>query len=404
MSLFQGLGFAPVIEVFDLNRRFYADESPDKVNLGLGAYRNDDGEPWVLPVVHKAEELVVSNRTLNHEYLPICGLPEFNEAATRLALGSDSSVIKENRVLSIQTIGGTGSLRLAAEFLKQKLHQDTVLISTLTWDNHSGIVKATGYSQVNEYRYWNPGTKGLDLDGLLADLQNAREKTVVVLHTCAHNTTATDPSPQQWKQIVAVLKERKLIPVMDCTYQGFASGDVDEDAYPLRLLASEGVEFLIAQSFSKNFGLYNERLGNLSIITKDSSTIDEMRSQCEMIIRRIWANPPHHGARVVATILNDKSLYQEWKDQVRTMSDRIKLMRKMLHERLVNLKTPGDWNHVLTQTGMFFYTGMTSPQVEYVTSKFHIYLTKMGRINMCAMTTKNVDYVSKAIHEAVTTQ
>ncbi|ESP04109.1 hypothetical protein LOTGIDRAFT_207558 [Lottia gigantea] len=401
MSVFVHLGFAPVIEVFDLNRKFDEDNSTCKINLGLGAYRTDDGKPWVLPVVREAEKRVVADENINHEYLPICGLHPFRQAAARLALGDNSPAISENRVLSIQCMGGTGTLRLAAEFLKQKLKFDTVYVSSLTWDNHVGIFQATGYSQIHEYSYWDPITKGLDFQGLTDDLKNATEKSVVIFHTCAHNTTANDPTEEQWKEIFRICKRKQLMPLMDCTYQGLVSGDVDTDAFPLRHLDSEGFEFLIAQSFSKNFGLYNERLGNLCLITKDRTVLDEVRSQFEFIIRKLWSNPCHHGARTVSTILNDPKLCTEWKEEVKVMADRIKSMRKLLYNKLIELNTPGSWDFISSQTGMFIFTGMTKPQVECLCTKYHIYLTKTGRINMCAVTSKNVDYIAKAIHDAV---
>ncbi|XP_050397592.1 aspartate aminotransferase, cytoplasmic [Patella vulgata] len=400
-SLFADVEVAPAIEVFALTAKYNEDTFGEKVNLGVGAYRTDDGKPWVLPVVRNAESQMAADLTLNHEYLPVAGLPAYREAAIRLLLGDGHTVVVENKVEGVQTLGGTGALRLAAEFLKQMLKKDVVYVSNPTWGNHRGIFKAAGYSQIKEYRYWDAANRSLDLKGMLEDLKNSPDNSVVILHTCAHNPTGTDPTEDQWKQIIDVCEERKMFLLMDCAYQGFASGDLDKDAFAVRYIASRGIEFFVAQSFSKNFGLYNERTGNLSIITNSSDMKLRVRTQCELIVRKMWSNPSNHGARVVATVLNNPALYDEWKQQVLIMANRIKLMRQLLYEKLRSLGTPGTWEHVIKQIGMFSFTGLSLRQVENMMNKHHIYLLKEGRINMCALTTKNVEYVANAIHDSV---
>ncbi|XP_046558157.1 aspartate aminotransferase, cytoplasmic-like [Haliotis rubra] len=399
-SFFQDVEMAPPIEVFQLTRRYNEDTFPQKVNLGVGAYRTDDGKPLVLPVV-KTAEVAIASDTQNHEYLPIVGLPAFREAAKKLILGEDSRALAENRTEGIQCLGGTGCIRLCAEFLKKILKYDTVYVSKPTWGNHRTIFKHANFSNIKEYRYWNPKNRGLDLEGMLEDLNGAPEKSVVILHAVAHNPTGVDPTPEQWKEIADVCEAKKLFVLMDNAYQGFASGDLDRDAYAVRYFVERGFELFIAQSFSKNFGLYNERTGNLCIVTKTPEVLSQVRSQCEILVRTMWSNPPNHGGRVVATVLNNKSSYAEWKAQVKTMADRIQQMRQLMYEKLRAKGTPGTWDHIIKQIGMFCYTGLNVDQVAHLQKQYHIYMLKEGRINMCAITSKNVDYVVDAINDAV---
>ncbi|XP_048249252.1 aspartate aminotransferase, cytoplasmic-like isoform X1 [Haliotis rufescens] len=401
-SIFKDVEMAPAIEVFQLTRRYNEDTFPQKVNLGVGAYRTDDGKPWVLPVVNAAETQMVSD-ALNHEYLPVAGLPAFRNAAIKLILGEDSPAIAENRVEGIQCLGGTGCIRLCAEFLKKIFKYDTVYVSKPTWGNHRNIFKHANFSNIKEYRYWDAKTRGLDFEGMLEDLNGAPENSAVILHAVAHNPTGVDPTEEQWKAIADVCEAKKIFVLMDNAYQGFATGDLDRDAFAARYFVSRGFEFFIAQSFSKNFGLYNERTGNLCIVAKSSEVISQVRSQCEILVRTMWSNPPNHGGRVVATVLNNKSSYAEWKDQVKTMADRIQMMRKLMFEKLRAKGTPGTWDHIIKQIGMFCYTGLNAAQVEHLINKFHIYLTSEGRINVCGLTTSNMDYVTSAIADTMIT-
>ncbi|ESO96831.1 hypothetical protein LOTGIDRAFT_231665 [Lottia gigantea] len=400
-SLFAHVEVAAPIEVFALTAKYNEDKFQDKVNLGVGAYRTDEGKPWVLPVVRQAEIQMANDATLNHEYLPVAGLPTYREAAARLLLGEGHKALVENRVEGVQTLGGTGAIRLAAEFLKQFLNKSVVYVSKPTWGNHKGIFKAAGYAKIEEYRYWDDANRCLNLSGMLEDLKGAPENAVVILHTCAHNPTGTDPTQDQWKEIIQVCQDKKIFMLMDCAYQGFASGDLDKDAFPVRYMAEQGIEFFVAQSFSKNFGLYNERIGNLAMITNNPDMKLRVRTQCELIVRKIWSNPSNHGARIVATVLNNQAYYEEWKQQVKTMANRIQLMRQLLYEKLRSLGTPGTWEHIIKQIGMFSFTGLSVRQVEHMINHHHIYLLKEGRINMCALTTKNVEYVANAINDSV---
>uniref|UniRef100_A0A3Q0STX0 Aspartate aminotransferase n=1 Tax=Amphilophus citrinellus TaxID=61819 RepID=A0A3Q0STX0_AMPCI len=407
MSLFSDVPQAPPVAVFKLTADFREDSHPQKVNLGVGAYRTDDCQPWVLPVVKKVERLIVEDESLNHEYLPILGLPEFRSAASKVALGDDSPAIKENRVGGVQALGGTGALRVGAEFLRRWYNgvnntATPVYVSAPTWENHNGVFTDAGFKDIRPYHYWDAAKRGLDLAGFLDDLEKAPEYSVFVLHACAHNPTGTDPTQEEWKQIAEVMKRRKLFVFFDSAYQGFASGSLEKDAWAIRFFVSEGFELFVAQSFSKNFGLYNERVGNLTVVAKDNENLTRILSQMEKIVRTTWSNPPSQGARIVSKTLNSAELFDEWYGNVKTMADRVLLMRDQLKAKLQALGTPGTWDHITQQIGMFSFTGLTPTQVEYMIKEKHVYLMASGRINMCGLTTKNIDYVAQSIHEAVT--
>ncbi|CAB0033018.1 unnamed protein product [Trichogramma brassicae] len=401
-TIFNGIELGPPIEVFALSKAFQDDPHSPKVNLTVGAYRTNEGKPWVLPVVRKTESALAADETLNHEYLPVLGLDSFSQAATRMLLGNDSKAILEGRVIAVQSLSGTGALRLAAEFLSRIMHLDTFYYSKPTWENHRLVFLNGGFTKNCEYRYWNPKTCGIDFEGMIEDLEKAPEHAVVILHACAHNPTGCDPTHEQWNKIADVIEKKRLFTLFDSAYQGFASGDLDFDAYAPRLFVSRGIEFICTQSFAKNFGLYNERVGNFVLVSNTTKQIPEMKSQLTLIVRGMYSNPPNHGARVVSTVLNNPELYEEWRDHIRTMSGRIKEMRKGLYNRLVTLNTPGNWEHIVNQIGMFSYTGLSEKQVEYLIQNYHIYLLRSGRINMSGLSENNIDYVATAIHDAVT--
>nr|XP_034341499.1 aspartate aminotransferase, cytoplasmic-like [Arvicanthis niloticus] len=406
-SAFAQIPQAPPVLVFKLNADFRDDPDPRKVNLSMGTYRTDDSQPWVLPVVRKVVQKIARDNSLSHEYLPILGLAEFRSCASRLLLGDDSPAIAENRVGGVQSLGGTGALRIGADFLGRWYNgidnkNTPIYVSSPTWENHNAVFSAAGFKDIRSYCYWDAEKRGLNLQGFLNDLENAPEFSIFVLHACAHNPTGTDPTPEEWKQIGEVMKRRFLFPFFDSAYQGFASGDLEKDAWAIRYFVSEGFELFCAQSFSKNFGLYNERVGNLTMVGKESDSILRVLSQMEKIVRITWSNPPAQGARIVATTLSDPELFKEWKGNVKTMADRILTTRSKLRARLEALKTPGSWSHITEQIGMFSFTGLNPSQVEYLINEKHIYLLPSGRINICGLTTKNLDYVTTSIHEAVT--
>lgn len=400
MSFADGIQQAAPIEVFHKNKLYLEEKSPDKVNLTIGAYRTDEGKPWVLPVVHEAEVAVVNDPSLNHEYLPVLGHEGFRNAAMALILGDESAAMKEGRALGIQCLSGTGSLRAGAEILSL-IGLKTVYVSNPTWGNHKMVFKKAGFTNVQEYSYWDQKNRKVDIDNLLRDLENAPTRSVIVLHGCAHNPTGMDPTQEQWKQIAQMIKKRNHFPFFDVAYQGFASGDADGDAWAVRHFAQEGLELVVAQSFAKNFGLYNERVGNLTVVFKNQSSIPAFKSQIELIIRANWSNPPAHGARVVHLILTDPERRKQWNQAIETMAGRIREMRRALRAKLEELGTPGSWEHITQQIGMFSFTGLTETQVDHLITTHKIFLLSDGRISVCGLNTKNVSYVATAIDQTV---
>jgi aspartate aminotransferase len=401
-SVFAAVLQAPEDPILGLNVAFAADTSPNKVNLGVGAYRTDEGKPWVLPVVRKVEEMLLNDKTVDKEYLTIDGLPAFRDAARRLIL-ADS--VPDNKVVTVQALSGTGALRIGFEFLRRFYGTKTpykVYLPNPTWPNHQNIIRDSGL-QFAEYRYFDPKTNGLDYAGLCEDLKAAPSGSVILLHACAHNPTGVDPNYEQWQGILDIIRRKQHFPFFDCAYQGFASGDLNKDAYAVRLFAKAGCEMLIAQSFAKNFGLYGERIGALSVVTSTSQAVEPIRSQLKVIIRPMYSNPPAHGAHIVAKILNDPHLFQEWQSHLTEMSGRITLMRQKLYNALKALGTPGDWSHILKGIGMFSYTGIPEHLVDRLVKEHHIYMLRNGRISMAGLNTKNIDYFAQAIHHVYTT-
>jgi len=400
-SKFAAAKTAPPIEVFEVVRNYNEDKHEKKVNLSIGAYRTDDSKPWVLPVVRQVEAEMGADDTANHEYLPILGLPEFANAAMRMCLGEDCKAIKEERATAVQTLSGTGALRLCADTLRRLLGSSVFYYSNPTWGNHKTIFADAGFTEGRPYRYWDGAARGLDFAGMLEDLGGAPEGAVIILHSCAHNPTGVDPSQDQWRQLAELVKTRGLFPVFDTAYQGFATGDLDKDAWAVRYFAEQGFEMMVTQSFAKNFGLYNERVGNLTSVFASADVVTAVRSQMTLIVRASYSNPPNHGARVVARVLNDPKLFEEWRAAIRTMASRIAEMRDGLRSRLEKLGTPGQWDHITSQIGMFSYTGLSATQVKMLKDKYHIYLLSSGRVNICGLTTKNIDYVAEGINDVV---
>ncbi|OWA50697.1 Aspartate aminotransferase, cytoplasmic [Hypsibius exemplaris] len=373
--------------------------------LGAGVYRTEEGKPWILPVVKEAVKLLSADPAVNFEYVPMLGLEAFTTAATRLLLGADSPALRDGRAFGVQGIAGTGSLRIAADFLATVVPNLTKVayISRPGWDNHRLLFTRAGFTEIREYRYWHAAECALDIAGMLEDLGGAPERSVVIFHACAHNPTGVDPTHDQWREILKVVKQRSLFPVFDVAYQGFASGDPDIDAWPVRLFVSEGVELLACQSFAKNFGLYNQRLGNIVIVTANPETVHPIRSQLAIIIRGTFTSPPAYGAQIVARILSDPQLTVQWKADLNTMSTRLMEMRQQLRTRLETKNTPGSWRHLTEQRGMFAFTGLNERQCEYLKTQWHIALLKSGRISLSGLSMQNVERVSQAFYDAVTT-
>ncbi|CAK7225146.1 Aspartate aminotransferase, cytoplasmic [Sporothrix bragantina] len=403
---------APEDPLFGLMAAYRADESPDKVDLGIGAYRDNSGKPWVLPVVKKAETIIHDDPNTNHEYLPIAGLASFTGKAAELIFGADSPALAEKRAISIQTISGTGAVHLGALFLaKFYTGNRTVYFSNPTWANHGQIFGNVGL-HTTTYPYFHKDTRGLDFDGMKAAIQAAPTHSVILLHACAHNPTGVDPTEAQWKELAELLRSRGHLPFFDCAYQGFASGDLARDASAIRYFVEQGFELLVAQSFAKNFGLYGERAGCLHYVAPPQNgegypaqaiadTVSRVKSQLAVLQRSEISNPPIYGARVASTVLNDPALFAEWEENLRTMSGRIIGMRTALREKLEALGTPGKWNHITDQIGMFSFTGLSEAQVQKLRSDFHVYMTKNGRISMAGLNTNNIDYFAKAVDSVV---
>lgn len=363
--------------------------------LGVGAYRDDNNQPYVLSCIQQAEDAIVKQK-LNKEYLGISGFEPFTAAAVKLALGDE--LASSLKVVKSQALSGTGALRIAAEFMARFYKGNMVVyLPNPTWGNHNAIFKDVRVPFAT-YRYYNPKNCGLDLQGMIADLKAAPSKSIILLHACAHNPTGVDPTPEEWKEIAQVCKAKEHFAFFDVAYQGFASGSPSQDAFALRHFARENIPLMFSQSFSKNFGLYGERVGNLGIVVDNAKEADAVDSQMKIIIRPMYSNPPTHGVRLVNHVLNTPELKSLWEKEVKIMADRIIGMRTRLRDRLLANGSKQNWDHVTKQIGMFCYSGLTEPQVDRLTNEFHIYLTRNGRISMAGVTSKNVDYLADAMY------
>ncbi|GKU05538.1 unnamed protein product [Fusarium langsethiae] len=397
-SAFDSAHFIPPDPIFEVTKRFNADQDPQKVNLGQGTYRDENARPWVLPSVREAEKLIINS---GHEYLPIEGLQSFRDAASNL-LFHNTSAYEENRIATCQSISGTGSLLLAGLVLrKANSGIENVIITDPTWSNHDLLFQEIGYNVIKAPYYEE---RSFDFEGYLGTLKAADKRSAVVLHACAHNPTGCDPTRDQWKQITAVIKEKGIFPIIDSAYLGFNSGNYDEDAWAVKYIIEDlGLEAAVCLSFAKNMGLYGERIGLTAVVTKSEETKQIVFSLLQQSQRQTVSNPPVYGARIAATVLSNPEILKQWRQDLVTMSSRIRLMRKKLYEELVKLQTPGDWSHIVTQTGMFGYTGISKPQIEFLEGKYHIYMADTSRISLAGLNEHNVEYVAKAMDEVVRT-
>jgi len=392
----------PADPILGLNEAYNKDTFDKKVNLGVGAYRDDNGKPYVLPSVKAAEQKLVLegwNGVYQKEYAGIVGIKEFNDASVKFAYGNDAAVIKEKRLAVAQVLSGTGGGRLAFEFYARFLGKGTAIyMPDPTWANHLPMAKDAGMA-LETYRYYDKKTFGLDFAGMMEDIKTAKDGSVFMFHACAHNPTGVDPTIEQWKEISALCKSKGHSCFVDTAYQGFASGDADKDAAALRIMVADGNDVCVAQSFAKNFGLYGERVGCFSFVGQNTEEAERILSQLKIIIRPMYSNPPIHGARIVATVLNDPKLNPQWYAECKGMADRIIEMRVALKAGLEKAGSTRNWDHVISQIGMFCFSGMTPEQVGRMKDEFHIYMTKNGRISMAGVTSKNVDYLAHAMHE-----
>ena len=409
--------------ILGLVEAFNKDTAPKKVNLSVGAYRDNENKPFVLPSVRTAEERVLAAK-MNKEYAPIVGVDDFVKKARAFALGPDSPALAEGRIASVQSLSGTGACRVIGEFYSKFLGPGPVnfYLPTPSWGNrtlstlfflfclplthtsHSAHTDANIFKNagldVKSYTYLDKAGVGFDCDGMLADLKAMPPNSALLLHACAHNPTGVDPTHEQWRQICATLKARPDLAIFfDSAYQGFASGDAEKDAYAMRLFVSEGVPFALAQSFAKNFGLYGERVGVLSMVCNEAEEASRVLSQLKIVVRAMYSNPPVHGARIVAEVLGDPTLEAQWRAEGKQMADRIIEMREALQSAIVKAGSTKDWGHITSQIGMFCYSGLKPDQVDKLRADYNIYITKDGRISMAGITTSNVDYVAGAMHE-----
>jgi len=397
-SFWGDVAMGPPDAILGVTEAFKKDPSNTKMNLGVGAYRDDAGQPFVLPSVLKAEQNIMAKR-LNKEYAPIGGEPEFCQEAAKLAFGADSPVITGGLNVTLQGISGTGSLRIGAEFIAKHFPLNkTIYLPKPSWGNHTPIFKFAGFG-VGAYTYYDPKTCGLDFAGAMKDISAIPEGSVILLHACAHNPTGVDPSPEQWKEMSSVIKARNLLPFFDMAYQGFASGDVDRDAFALRQFVDDGHTVLLAQSFAKNMGLYGERAGAFTVCCSSQEEAARVESQAKIIVRPMYSNPPRHGARIAAEVMTNPELRAEWLVDVKGMADRIITMRTQLRDGLTKEGSSHNWQHITDQIGMFCFTGMTPDQVANITKNHSVYLTKDGRISMAGISSKNVGYLAAAMHD-----
>lgn len=388
----------PPDAILGVTEAFKKDSNPNKMNLGVGAYRDDNGKPWVLPSVKKAESLIVE-MNLDKEYAGIGGIAEFAKESANLAFGADSPVIKDGRNATVQGISGTGSLRIGAAFLSAFTNGPKVVWApNPTWGNHGPIFRHSGL-KIKLHRYYDKKTCGFDKAGALEDIKKIPEGSIILLHACAHNPTGVDPKPEDWKELSEVVKSRKLFPFFDMAYQGFATGDIDRDAFGLRHFIAEGHSLCLAQSFAKNMGLYGERVGAFTIVGADKNEANRVMSQLKILIRPMYSNPPVHGARIANLIMSTPDLRKQWLGDVKRMADRIISMRTQLKDFLKKEGSSKNWEHITDQIGMFCFTGMDEKMVARLTKDFSVYLTKDGRISVAGISSKNVAYLAHAMHE-----
>ncbi len=394
---FDRIEAAPADPILGLTDAFKQDPNPNKINLGVGVYKNEQGQTPVLDCVKQAEKIILEQETTK-SYLPITGLPEFGQITRNLIFGQGSELATGGRAVTCHCPGGTGALRIGSDFIKQQNVAVTVWISDPTWANHYQIVTNAGL-KFERYPYYDRQTHGLAFERMMETLEGAREGDVVLLHACCHNPTGIDPTAEQWEQIADFLAKKKLLPFIDFAYQGFGHG-LQEDAQGVRIIASRCPEMLIASSYSKNLGLYNERVGALTVVAADEKTAQNVFSQLKIAVRTAISNPPAHGEKIVTAILGDEVLKAQWEQELSVMRERIRAMRVLLCEKLAQ-KGAGDFKFVTEQNGMFSFSGLTKEQVELLKKEHGIYIVGSGRICVAAITPQNADALAEAVAKVV---
>ena len=398
MSLFSAVELAPRDPILGLNEAFNADPRTDKVNLGVGVYCNEEGRIPLLRAVIEAE----TQRAAQHAsrgYLPIDGIATYDQAVQKLIFGAESPLLAAGRVVTVQAVGGTGALKIGADFLKRLSPNAVVAISDPSWENHRALFETAGFP-VQNYRYYDAPSNDVNRAGMLEDLNNLPAGSIVVLHACCHNPTGVDLGLDDWKNVLEVVKAKGHVPFLDMAYQGFGDG-IAEDAFAVRLFAESGLEFFVSSSFSKSFSLYGERVGALSIVTGNKDESTRVLSQVKRVIRTTYSNPPTHGATIVATVLNSDELRQMWEAELGEMRQRIHGMRQQMVSLLAEYGAKRDFSFVGRQAGMFSYSGLTVEQVARLKNDFGIYALDTGRIAVAALNQSNIHVVTKAIVEVL---
>ena len=392
--MFENINAAPADPILGLGEAFKAETRDKKINLGIGVYKDAKGTTPIMKAVKKAEQRLFDVETTKN-YLSIDGVAEFNAKTKALLFGANSDVVTQGRAKTVQSLGGTGALRIAAEFIKRQTKAQNVWISNPTWPNHNAIFNAVGMT-IREYRYYDAERKALDWDNLIADLSNAGEGDVVLLHGCCHNPTGIDPTPEQWQKLAEMSVKNGWLPLFDFAYQGLANG-LEEDALGLRTFAANHKELLVASSFSKNFGLYNERVGAFTLVAENEQIAATALTQVKTIVRTLYSNPASHGASTVALVLGDEQLRSEWDAELTEMRERIKKMRYLFVQLLKEAGAKQDFSFIIEQNGMFSFSGLSAAQVDRLKEEFAIYAVRSGRINVAGITEDNIRYLCESI-------
>ena len=397
-SLLSGVEMAPRDPILGLTEAYNADKNPNKVNLGVGVYTGDDGKVPLLDCVRRAEQQLI-DQPAPRNYLPIDGLAAYDKDVQALVFGADSAALKEGRIITIQTLGGTGGLRVGGDFLRRTAPKATLWISNPSWENHRAVFENAGF-KVDTYAYYDAKTRGVDFDGMMASLKAIPAGDIVLLHACCHNPTGVDLDEAQWKQVAETMAARGLVPFLDIAYQGFAES-LDADGAAVRMFANTGMPLFVSNSFSKSFSLYGERVGSLNVVAASKDESARALSQIKRLVRANYSNPPTHGGKIVATVLANAELRSLWEKELGQMRDRIKSMRKLLVEK-IHARVPGvDFSFIMRQRGMFSYSGLTKEQVVRMREEFAVYAIESGRICVAALNTRNIDYSADAIAKVI---
>ena len=398
MSMFSAVEMAPRDPILGLNEQYAADSNPNKVNLGVGVYFDDNGKLPLLKCVQEAEKTLMAHPTARG-YLPIDGIAAYDAAVKTLVFGAQSEPVQSGRVATVQGIGGTGGLKIGADFLKKLSPNSKVLISDPSWENHRALFTQAGFT-VDAYRYYNASQRGIDFEGMLADIAAAPAGTIVLLHACCHNPTGYDISPAQWDQVISTIAAKQLTPFLDMAYQGFGYG-IQEDGAVIGKFVQAGLTFFVSTSFSKSFSLYGERVGALSVLCASKEEADRVLSQLKIVIRTNYSNPPTHGGAIVAAVLGNPELRALWERELGEMRVRIKAMRQKLVDGLKAAGVNQDMSFITQQIGMFSYSGLSKDQMVRLRSEFGVYGTDTGRMCVAALNSKNIDYVCQCIAKVI---